>query len=121
VSRGILLVDHGSRLEAANALLLRIAEAVGRRRGDAIVEVAHLELEEPSLASALERCVARGARELVVCPYFLGPGSHTRRDIPRLVEAARAAHPELRVTIAEPLGFDERLVDVVLARVDAAS
>ena len=120
MSRAILLVDHGSQLDAANALLDEIADGVRRRR-DAIVEVAHMELAKPSLAEGLARCAARGAREVVVCPYFLGPGRHTSRDIPRLVEEARAAHPGLRVSVAEPLGFDERLVDLVLARVDSAA
>ena len=120
MSRAILLVDHGSQLDAANALLDQIAEGVRRRRRDAIVEVAHMELAKPSLAEGLERCAARGAREVVVCPYFLSPGRHTSRDIPRLVEQARAAHPALHVSVAAPLGFDERLVDLVLARVDSA-
>jgi sirohydrochlorin ferrochelatase len=118
VSRAILLVDHGSNLPAANAVLDEIAEGVRRRRA-VIVEVAHMELAEPSLDAALARCAARGAREVIVCPYFLGPGRHTSRDIPQLVAAARAAHPELQVALAEPLGFDERLVDRVLARADA--
>ena len=117
--RAILLVDHGSRAAEANAVVERIAEAVGRRREDAIVEVAHMELAEPSIAAALARCAARGARDVVVCPYFLGPGRHSSTDIPKLVDEARASHPGLRVAIAEPLGFDEHLVDVVLARVDA--
>ncbi len=121
MSRAILLVDHGSQLDAANALLDEIADAVRRRRRDAIVEVAHMELAKPSLAEGLARCAARGAREVVVCPYFLGPGRHTSRDIPRLVDDARAAHPDLRISVADPLGFDERLVDLVLARADAAS
>ena len=120
MTRAILLVDHGSQLDAANALLDEIADGVRRRRRDAIVEVAHMELAKPSLAEGLARCAARGAREVVVCPYFLGPGRHTSRDIPRLVEESRAAHPELRVSVAEALGFDERLVDLVLARADAA-
>jgi sirohydrochlorin ferrochelatase len=120
VSRAILLVDHGSQLDAANAVLDEIAEGVRRRRRDTIVEVAHMELAKPSLAESLARCAARGASEVVVCPYFLGPGRHTSRDIPQLVEDARAAHPKLRVSMAEPLGFDERLVDLVLARADAA-
>jgi sirohydrochlorin ferrochelatase len=119
VSRAILLVDHGSQLDAANALLDEIADAVRQRRRDAIVEVAHMELARPSLAEGLARCAARGAREVVVCPYFLGPGRHTSRDIPRLVDEARAAHPDLRISVADPLGFDERLADLVLARADA--
>jgi sirohydrochlorin ferrochelatase len=120
VSRAILLVDHGSQHAAANELLDRIAEALRKRIGDAIVEVAHMELAEPTLAAALARCSARGAREVVVCPYFLGPGRHTSRDIPKLVDEARAAHPALRVRVAAPLGFDERIVDVLLARIDSA-
>ena len=119
MSRAILLVDHGSRRDEANAVLEEIAAGVRRRRPDALVEVAHMEQAPPSLAAALARCAERGARDVVVCPYFLGPGRHTTRDIPRLVEEARAAHPELRVRVAAPLGFDEHLVDVVLARADA--
>jgi sirohydrochlorin ferrochelatase len=120
VTRAILLVDHGSRVDAANEVLERIAATLRRRLPDRLVAVAHMELAEPNLADALAHCTAAGVREVVVCPYFLGPGRHTTGDIPRLVEEARAAHPELRVAIAEPLGFDERLVDVVLARVEAA-
>ena len=120
MSRAVLLVDHGSRLPEANALLERIADALRARLPGALVEIAHMELAEPSLAAALGRCAARGASEVVVCPYFLGPGRHTTRDIPQLVAQARAAHPALRVRVAAPLGFDERLVDVLIARVDAA-
>jgi sirohydrochlorin ferrochelatase len=119
--RGILLVDHGSRAAEANAVVERVAEALGRRRPDAIVEVAHMELAEPSIATGLARCAARGADDVVVCPYFLASGRHSRDDIPKLVADARAAHPGLRVAIAEPLGFDERLVELVLARADAVS
>jgi len=120
MQRAILLVDHGSRLEAANLLLERIADALRRRDGGATVEIAHMELAPPTLSEALERCLAAGAREVVVVPYFLGPGRHTSRDIPRLVDETRALHPELRVHLAEPLGFDERLVELVADRAAAA-
>lgn len=120
MSRAILLVDHGSQHASSNALLDRIAAALRARLPGSLVEVAHMELAEPSLAAGLARCAARGAREVVVCPYFLGPGRHTTRDIPQLVAQARAAHPALHVRVAAPLGFDERLVDVLLERADAA-
>jgi sirohydrochlorin ferrochelatase len=120
VTRALLLVDHGSQLPEANRVLDRIADAVRARVPHAIVEVAHMELAEPSLAAGLARCAERGAREVVICPYFLGPGRHTSRTIPERVAEARAAHPGLHVRMAEPLGFDERLVEVLLARADAA-
>jgi len=120
-SRAILLVDHGSRRPDANALLDAVAEELGRRMPDHIVRVAHMEIAEPTLAQGFDACVEAGAREIVVHPYFLGPGTHTRKSIPSLVEAAAQRHPELRVRISEPLGLHPKLVDVIVERVEMAS
>lgn len=116
MGRAILLVDHGSRREEANALLEEVATAVRRREPGAIVRTAHLEIAEPTLGAAIDACAADGAAEVVVVPWFLGPGRHTARDIPEQVSAARARHPRLRLRVAEPLGLDEKLVDVALER-----
>ncbi len=117
----ILLVDHGSRRPDANAQLDALAAAVRARDPERFVTVAHMELAEPSIEQAVDACVAAGAAEIVVHPYFLGPGSHTREDIPRLVAEAAARHPGLRVRISEPLGLHDKLVDVVLARIEERS
>lgn len=116
MKRAVLLVDHGSRREEANAQLEALARRVRARLPDRFVAAAHMELAEPSIAQGIEACVAAGAEEILVHPYFLGPGSHTREDIPRLVARAAARHPGLRIAISEPLGLHEGLVDVVLAR-----
>ena len=60
-----------------------------------IVEPAHMELAEPSIATAYDRCVKRGAQRIVVCPFFLGPGKHWTQDIPRLTAEAAHAHPAI--------------------------
>jgi len=119
-SRAILLVDHGSRRTEANAILDTVAEQLRRRAPRRIVEVAHMELALPDIAQGVEACVRAGATEIVVHPYFLGPGVHTQRDIPRAVESAAAQHPGLRIFISEPLGIHDKLVDVVLERVENA-
>lgn len=116
MSRAILLVDHGSRKEEANAQLEAVAEALRRRAGDARVRVAHLELAEPSIGDAVEACAADGVTDLVLLPWFLGPGRHTAHDIPEQAAAAARRHPTLRLRIAEPLGLHEKLVDVLLER-----
>jgi sirohydrochlorin ferrochelatase len=120
VTRAILLVDHGSRRPEANALLDEVAERVGRRVPDRVVCVAHMELAPPSIAEGLDACVAAGADDIVVHPYFLGPGSHTSDDIPRLVAEASRRHPGVRVAISAPLGLHEGLVDAILERVERA-
>ncbi len=121
VKRAIVLIDHGSRRDEANAQLEAVAAAVRARSPDDLVECAHMELAEPTLAQAVERCVAIGAREIVVHPYFLGPGRHTQEDIPRLVAEIAAQHPDVSIRTSEPLGVHAGVVEAVLDRVNASS
>lgn len=118
--RAILLVDHGSRRAEANAVLDAVADQLHAREPDCVVRASHMELAQPTLRQAFDECVAAGADEIVVQPYFLGPGRHSSDDIPRLVGEAAAAHPGVRVSIAEPLGAHPGLVDAVLDRVARA-
>jgi sirohydrochlorin ferrochelatase len=120
VTRAILLVDHGSRRPEANALLEALAERLRRRLPDRLVQVAHMELAQPSIEQGIDACATAGASEVVVHPYFLAPGSHTTQTIPERVEEAKRRHPGLRVRISEPLGLHEKLLDVVLQRIDEA-
>ena len=117
MSRAILLVDHGSRRSEANALLERVATSLQERLPDCPVAIAHLEFGSPNIETAIADCFRAGARQLIVHPYFLVEGMHTKRDIPERVRAAAERYPELQVEISEPLGFHERIVDVVLERI----
>jgi len=119
-SRAILLVDHGSRRQEANALLEVVAEALRPQAGGAQVRTAHLELAEPSIGAAIDACAAEGVSELTLVPWFLSPGRHTRRDIPEQAARAAARHPGLRLRLAEPLGLHEKLLEVALDRAAAA-
>jgi len=119
--RAILIVDHGSRRADANAVLKDVADELRRRMPGRTVEIAHMELAEPSIEHAIDACVASGAREIVVHPYFLARGTHTSESIPALVRAAAARHPGLRVLISDPLGPHPALVDVVVERIESAS
>jgi sirohydrochlorin ferrochelatase len=116
----IVLIDHGSREAAANAVVEEVAAALRARLPGRAVEVAHLELAPPGLAEALERCAARGAREVVVVPFFLAPGRHSAHDIPRLAAEAAARHPEVSIRVAAPLGAHPALVEAVLDRLSGS-
>lgn len=115
---GIILVDHGSRLPAANAMLLEVAALFRRVSGRGIVEAAHMELAEPSIGEAFDRCVAQGAKIIIVHPYFLSPGRHSTHDIPRLTTEAAARHPGVRFHVTPPLGLDEKIAMVIQQRVE---
>ena len=93
---GIVIVDHGSRVAESNDMLLRVVELFKARTDYAIVEPAHMELAEPTIGQAFARCVERGARLIIVHPFFLLPGRHWREDIPRLTREAAAQHAGVR-------------------------
>lgn len=112
---GIIIVDHGSRREESNAMLERVAQLFAARFKDryAIVEPAHMELAEPSIATAYARCVERGATRVVVLPFFLGPGKHWTQDIPRLTAEVACKYPGTTHHVAPTLGIDDLILDLL--------
>lgn len=114
---GIIIVDHGSKREEANAMIRDVVSMFREVSQAAIVEPAHMELAEPDIAEAFARCVEQGAKQVVVHPYMLSPGRHSTSDIPRLVAEAAKAHPGVPYHVTAPLGVDTRIGEVIRARI----
>ncbi|GIL64675.1 hypothetical protein Vafri_18578 [Volvox africanus] len=117
---GVVIVDHGSRKKASNDMLVEFGELYGRVTGQEVVEIAHMEIAQPTIEEAISRCAARGARTVVVAPYFLSRGRHIQEDIPALVRQAQQRYPELSCVIAEPIGIDVLMVQLISNRVATA-
>jgi len=115
---GLIVVDHGSRRGASNEMLEVMAGMVADVVPYGIVEPAHMELAEPSIQTAFDRCVERGAQMVVVSPYFLLPGRHWDQDIPRLTQTAASRHPNVPFLVAAPLGLHPLMARVVESRVE---
>jgi sirohydrochlorin ferrochelatase len=113
---GLLLVDHGSRFQEANDMLADVAALVKRLSGLDCVHYAHMELAEPTIQQGFETCVREGATAVVVHPYFLSPGRHSKSDIPRMVAEAARALPGIAYCVTDPLGLHHKLCEVVLER-----
>ena len=116
---GIIIVDHGSRLEQSNQMLAQVARQFAERFAQrfAIVEPAHMEIAQPSIADAYRACCQRGAQRIVVVPFFLGPGKHWTRDIPRLAAAAAQDFPHSTFLVAPTLGIDNLILDLLAKRI----
>jgi sirohydrochlorin ferrochelatase len=115
---GIVIVDHGSRRTASNEMLEHFVEQFAESMHYTIVEPAHMEMAEPSIATAFDRCVQRGARRVVVCPYFLLPGKHWKEDIPKLTANAAAKHPGVEYLVTAPIGLHPMMHGVIQSRID---
>lgn len=117
VDDALLLVAHGSPDATANAPIEAVTERV-RRTGDyATVELCYLGLNRPLLPDALARLATLGTRHVVVVPYFIQLGGHVARDLPQAIAAARSRYPATAITLAEHLGYDPLLADVLAERV----
>ena len=115
--KAILLIDHGSRRDAANEMMDCMANLVQAMAGpDVIARYAHMELAEPSIEAGLRSCVTAGATDVICFPYMLSPGKHSTGDIPRLVAAAAASYPELEVRVTNAFGVHEKLAELILDR-----
>lgn len=116
---GVIVVDHGSRRAASNEMLEELTRSsISERLEYDIVEPAHMELAEPSISTAFDRCVDRGATMVVIQPYFLLPGKHWNQDIPELAAEAAGRHPGVSYLVAAPFGVHPLMADVVSARVE---
>jgi sirohydrochlorin ferrochelatase len=114
--KSLLIVAHGSRRAASNEEVIKLADAI--RQHPALeyddVGVGFLELAEPSIPEGIEACFRRGAKEVVIFPYFLAAGRHVVTDIPEIVDDYRASHPEANIIISPHLGASTMLPEAIL-------
>jgi len=116
----VVLVGHGSLRTGSGAAMMGLAEYARAAGLAPIVKAGFLNYSQPTFAEVLAQCLAEGAAEVVVQPYFLIPGKFVREDLARLVEAARASHPGLVLRLARPFGDHLALAALVLKRAQLA-
>lgn len=112
----ILLIAHGSRREQANNDLHRLAEMVREREPGRVVEVAFLEIAQPTIPEGAEACLRHGVSQVCLLPFFLSPGSHVTDDLERYRQEFASAHPHVDFVLCPPLGLHPSIVDILLGR-----
>ncbi|GIM46249.1 hypothetical protein DNHGIG_17980 [Collibacillus ludicampi] len=116
--KGILLIAHGSPILGETDALFAIAQEVQRRLPDSITEVAFLDFNEPRIEEGVKRFMVQEISELILVPYFLSNGFLAKKALHR-AEIAAKNHLRVPVRCAVPIGFDERLLDVIKERIEA--
>lgn len=123
MKESILLLGHGSPKKDANKLdqmaaMLHTMLHAGCREN--CVKVAYLQFAEPGIMDTIRDSVSRGAKKVVLHPFFLSAGLHVTKDIPEMIEEARGLYPEVTFVYTEPLGIHEKLAHIVMERITAA-
>ena len=112
-ARGIILFAHGSRDPLWHKPIEAVAAQIATLSPHTPVVCAYLELSTPDLPTATRALLAQGARNVTILPLFLGVGKHAREDLPVLVGALRASHPDVQFALQPAVGEDARLVQLL--------
>jgi sirohydrochlorin ferrochelatase len=107
---GVIVVAVGSSDGHANARTATLAPALAARTKWAGVEVAFATGPEPTVAEAAARLRLRGARRLVIAPWFLAHG--------RITDRVATSAVGLGIPMAEPLGAHNLVAATLLDRFD---
>lgn len=117
--RALLIMAHGSPRPEANDDIRRVTEVVEATGLYTIVKVGYLDCNEPDIATAIDQCVAAGARSIAAVPYFLHSGKHLLRDLPALLREGTRRHPGVEILMGRYIGAEPEMAAVLHARVAA--
>eukprot|EP01047_Picozoa_sp_COSAG01_P015468 COSAG01_NODE_775_length_13698_cov_60.191632_5_plen_121_part_00 len=112
--KALLVIDHGSRKQAANDMIFEVVKRLKAKRSDIIIEGAHMELADPDIPAGIAACVAAGATDILVQPFMLSPGRHSTKDIPDIVQACKEKYPQVAISTGTHMGLHPLLLDALL-------
>jgi sirohydrochlorin cobaltochelatase len=122
-----ILLAHGSRdpqwqipfNDMTRAIQQHDAESLPDGSQDIVVELAYMELCEPSLEQMCEQLSQQGFDLINIYPVFFAAGIHLRVDVPKQLKAIEA-ELGLRTKLHPPVGQEKAVQDaitqVILAR-----
>ncbi|MDX9814609.1 MAG: CbiX/SirB N-terminal domain-containing protein [Sulfurimonas sp.] len=108
--QGYILLWHGSRLKSSNDENFSIYNQL--KNNITNLEIAFLELSEPSYEQAVAKLHQKGVKNIVVLPLFLAAGRHVVEDIPML---SKKLEDELKVDIKllDHIGMQKEYISMI--------
>ena len=99
--------------DAAN----RLQSSLGGQRAE--VELSCLEFIEPHPDQSIRNMADQGLEQVVGIPYLLGQGKHVTLEMDEILDEVRSKLPSLGLYLAESLGPDPRMAEIIVERVQS--
>jgi sirohydrochlorin cobaltochelatase len=112
--KAIVLFGHGARDARWREPFDRLASLWKAKHPNTLVELAFLEMMEPSLEQAIASLVGAGANEVVVVPVFFGQGGHLRNDFPVLLSSCQEKFPVVKLSATPAVGEDIAVLQAIV-------
>jgi sirohydrochlorin cobaltochelatase len=113
MNSALVLFAHGSRDPEWAAPFRAVQQRVAAIAPDLAVELAFLEIMQPSLPEAVDRLVASGRERITIAPLFMAQGAHLKRDLANLVTGVRERHPQIELLLLPAAGEVETVIDAM--------
>jgi len=102
---GLIVVAHGSKLEASNDEIRLMATTLkALDTNNTWIAEAFLECGHPTIPRTLMDASLKGINTLKILPYFITAGVHVKRDITAIVVQAQQEYPEMTIELLPHLG-----------------
>ncbi|QWD60461.1 sirohydrochlorin chelatase [Polynucleobacter sp. MWH-UH35A] len=112
--RAIILFGHGARDVRWREPFDRLIGLWRAQHAGTPVELAFLEMMQPSLEEAVAALAGGGATQIIVVPVFFGQGGHLRNDFPALLEECRGKFPGVELSATPAVGEDLAVLQAII-------
>jgi sirohydrochlorin cobaltochelatase len=109
----IILFAPGARDPESAQPFRKIKRALETKRPGIAVELAFLEIMEPSLEDAVDKLILARHKSIAIAPLFMPQGGHLKNDVPKILDAIRADHREAEITLLPAIGDVDAIIDAI--------
>lgn len=112
--KAIILFGHGARDARWRDPFEQLLALWRQQHPMVKVELAFLELMQPSLLEAIGALVSQGAVQISVVPVFFGQGGHLRNDFPVLLANCQEKFPNIQLSATPAVGEDKGVLQAII-------
>ncbi len=112
--KAIIFFGHGARDERWREPFDRLLTLWCQQYPQTPVELAFLELMQPSLSGAIKKIISKGIQDIVVVPVFFGQGSHLRNDFPKILEECRNEFSAISLSATPAVGENLLVLQAII-------
>ena len=109
----VILFAHGSRDAEWAKPLYAIRDRMRAAEPAIRVELAFLELMQPTLAQTVKAFAASGEERICIAPLFMAQGAHLKRDLTTMLDPLRDAHPRTSFEVLPAVGEMDAVLDAI--------
>ena len=115
MNKSLLIIAHGSRVKNSNNEIVTLTNQIRDQSATDYAHIAHafLELASPNISDGIGKLVTSGSTYIDIFPYFLVAGNHVISDIPREIEMAKTAYPDITFNLLPYFGASPQIVHLI--------